>query len=193
MTNKEEQQHNTITLHGVFMDVFSLGVLLAGSSGIGKSEIALGLIGRGHRLIADDAVTFQMTEKHTLIGSCPEILQDFLEVRGLGILNIRAMYGDSAIKKSMPLQLIVNLIDVDDNIFKESDRLIGIHDQRKIIGSDITEVTIPVGAGRNLSVLIEAAVRSYRLRLTGYNAIDDFTEKQKSYLENMSKGNSDSG
>lgn len=187
MTNKPEKQQTTITLHGVFMDVFSLGVLLSGTSGIGKSEIALGLIGRGHRLIADDAVTFQLTEKHSLIGSCPEILQDFLEVRGLGILNIRAMYGDSAIKKSMPLQLIVNLIDVDDNIFKESDRLIGIHDQRKIIETEITEVTIPVGPGRNLSVLIEAAVRSYRLRLTGYNAIEDFSEKQKRYLESMSQ------
>ena len=182
-----EPQQTTITLHGVFMDVFSLGVLLAGSSGIGKSEIALGLISRGHRLIADDAVTFTITDKHNLIGTCPELLQDFLEVRGLGILNVRAMYGENAIKKSMPLQLIVNLIDVEDNIFKESDRLIGIHDQRKIIGSDITEVTIPVGPGRNLSVLIEAAVRSYRLRLTGYNAIEDFTEKQKRYLESMNQ------
>ena len=185
MMHKTDPEHTTLTLHGVFMDVFSLGVLLAGSSGIGKSEIALGLIGRGHRLVADDAVTFELAEKNTVIGSCPTLLQDFLEVRGLGILNIRAMYGDSAIKKSMPLQLIVNLIDVEDNIVKESDRLIGIHAQRVILGVDITEVTIPVGPGRNLSVLIEAAVRSYRLRLTGYNAILDFTEKQKRYLESM--------
>ena len=186
---KIDPQQTSMTLHGVFMDVFSLGVLLAGSSGIGKSEIALGLIGRGHRLIADDAVTFELTDKHNLMGSCPELLQDFLEVRGLGILNIRAMYGDSAIKKAMPLQLIVNLIDVEDNIVKESDRLIGIHSKRIMLGVEVTEVTIPVGPGRNLSVLIEAAVRSYRLRLTGYNAIQDFTEKQKRYLASMSFDN----
>lgn len=172
-------ESDSVTLHGVFMDVLSLGVLLTGPSGIGKSEIALGLISRGHRLIADDAVIFRLTDNNRLTGSCPELLQDFLEVRGLGILNIRSMYGDSAIKKSMPLQLIVRFIDASDTIFKENNRLTGIHNQRGIMNIDISEVTIPVGSGRNLAILIEAAVRNYRLKLTGYDALDDFTHRQK--------------
>lgn len=171
------------TLHGVFLDVFGLGVFLLGNSGIGKSEIALGLISRGHRLIADDAVTFQLNQKQDeLIGTCPDILKDFLEVRGLGVLNVRAMYGDSAIKTSAPLKLIVNLIDVSDEIFRSSDRLFGIHNEREILGLSFNEVTVPVGPGRNISVLIEAAVRNHNIRLKGYNAAKDFTERQHKLL-----------
>lgn len=175
-----------VTTHGVYMDVFGLGVLLTGSSGIGKSEIALGLISRGHRLVADDAVEFKVFDEG-IKGSCPEILRDFLEVRGLGVLNIRAMYGDSAIKKCMPLQLIVNLIDVSDQIIRESNRLFGIYSERVILGAEVPEVTIPVGPGRNISVLIEAAVRNHRLKIGGYDAAQDFLEKQKRHMERQSE------
>ena len=106
----------TTTLHGVLMEVFGLGVLLMGESGIGKSEIALGLISRGHRLIADDAVTISVDEHNELIGSCPELLKDFLEVRGLGILNIRNMFGETAVKYQVSLDLIVKFIDINDSI-----------------------------------------------------------------------------
>lgn len=179
--NNEEPQ--SITLHGVFMDVFGLGILLSGRSSIGKSEIALSLISRGHRLIADDAVNFQTSEKKGLMGSCPELLRDFLEVRGLGVLNIRAMYGDNAIKNAMPLQLIVNLLDVSEQIIQESNRLLGIRRERKVLDCNIPEVTIPVGPGRNISILIEAAVRNQRIKLAGYDAAMDFIHKQKALLE----------
>ncbi len=172
----------TITLHGVLMEVFGLGVLLIGESGIGKSEIALGLISRGHRLVADDAVIIS-DEDNSLIGNCPELLKDFLEVRGLGILNIRNMFGDTAVKYQASLDLIVKFIDINDSIIAESNRLLGIHSGQVILGKTVPEVTIPIGPGRNLAVLIESAVRNHKSKLKGYNAAEDFLERQKDYLE----------
>lgn len=181
MTTSKE---TSTTLHGVFLDVFGVGVLLRGPSGIGKSEIALGLISRGHRLIADDAVTFQRDPTHDkIIGICPAVLCDFLEVRGLGVLNVRALYGDSAVKDSTTLQLIVQLIDVSDDIFRHSDRLFGIHNEHTLLGLPFKEVTIPVGPGRNISVLVEAAVRNHSIQLKGYNAAEDFAAIQRAFLE----------
>jgi HPr kinase/phosphorylase len=171
-----------ITLHGVFMEVMGTGVLITGDSSIGKSELALELLTRGHRLIADDATEFSTIAPDTLNGTCPEMLQDFLEVRGLGILNVRAMFGASAIKQNRNLRLIVHLQDMGDAA--RMDRLHGSRQIRKIQDVEIPEITLPVGPGRNLAVLLEAAVRNYILYSKGYDASEAFIERQKLRLEN---------
>ena len=173
----------TLTMHGVFMDVLGVGVLLTGASGIGKSELALGLINCNHRLVADDAVIFSRVAADTLVGSCPPLLQDFLEVRGLGIINIRAMFGDNAIKDSKRLQLIVNVVIMNNQELRAVDRLDGSHSSRNILGIDVAEVTIPVAPGRNLAVLVEGAVRNQILKFTGYNANEQFIQRQQQQIE----------
>lgn len=173
----------TCTRHGVFMDVLGVGVLLTGKSGVGKSELALGLINCGHRLVADDAVIFSKLSQETLIGSCPRVLQDFLEVRGLGIINIRAMFGDNAIKESKRLQLIVKVVAMEHEELQNVDRLEGIHDFKTILDIRIPEVTIPVAPGRNLAVLVEGAVRNQILKLTGYEASKEFIQRQLHTIE----------
>lgn len=172
----------SLTLHGVFMDVSGFGVLLRGQSGIGKSEMALGLINRGHRLVADDAVDLKLIGTETLIGSCPPLLQDFLEVRGLGILNIRVMFGDNAIKDSKRLQLIVKMATFNDEELKHIDRLHGMYRIESILGIEVPEVTIPVAPGRNLAVLIETAVRNQVLKHNGYDASAEFILRQHQFL-----------
>ena len=175
--------NNTITLHGVFMDIFGLGVLLTGESGIGKSEIALSLLSRGHRLVADDSIEFVLNEKQQPVGSSPGLLQNFLEVRGLGVLNIKAMFGDAAIKKNVPLKLVTHIVDISDIKIKHTERLYGMHSKLNILGSDIARVIIPLGPGRNLSVLLETAVRNHRLRATGYDASLDFVQRQRRHMQ----------
>jgi len=172
-----------ITLHGVFMEVMGTGVLITGESSIGKSELALELLTRGHRLIADDAPEFARIAPDTLIGTCPEMLREFLEVRGLGILNVRAMFGASAIKQNRNLRLIIRLQDMDEAM--KMDRLHGSRKLRSIQDVDIPEVTLPVGPGRNLSVLVEAAVRNHILISKGYDASEAFIERQKKRLETV--------
>jgi HPr kinase/phosphorylase len=170
-----------ITLHGVFMEVMGTGVLITGDSSVGKSELALELITRGHRLIADDAPEFARITPDTLLGSCPEMLRDFLEVRGLGILNVRAMFGASAIKENRNLRLVIVLQEIADA--GQIDRLHGSRHMRNIQGIDIPEITLPVGPGRNLAVLLEAAVRNHILISNGYDASQSFIERQKERLE----------
>lgn len=172
-----------ITLHGVFMEVMGTGVLITGDSSIGKSELALELITRGHRLIADDATEFSRVVPDTLLGSCPEMLRDFLEVRGLGILNIRAMFGASAIKQHRNLRLIIVLQQLQDAT--RMDRLHGSRQMRRIQDVEIPEITLPVGPGRNLAVLLEAAVRNHILNTKGYDASQAFIDRQKRRLENV--------
>ncbi len=170
------------TLHGVFMEVRGLGVLLTGESGVGKSELALELVTRGHRLIADDAPEFSRVAPDVIRGVCPELLQGFLEVRGLGVLNVRAMYGDSAIKKDKNLRLIVHLKPIDDEDIRNIDRLVGSQQNAEILEVAIPHVILPVAPGRDLALLIEAAVRNHILRLGGYDAAQDFIERQKHSL-----------
>jgi len=170
-----------ITLHGVFMEVLGTGVLITGESSIGKSELALELLTRGHRLIADDATEFSRVSPDTLLGTCPEMLRDFLEVRGLGILNVRAMFGASSIKQHRNLRLIVVLQDIEEA--SKMDRLHGSKRIRKIQEVNIPEVTLPVGPGRNLAVLLEVAVRNHILNAKGYDASQAFIERQKRRLE----------
>lgn len=175
-TNRLAEQ---TTIHGVFMEVLGIGVLLAGGSNVGKSELALDLITRGHRLVADDAPEFARIAPDILQGTCPPLLQGFIEVRGLGVLNIRSMYGDNAIKASKYLRLIINLQHFRDLDIDAIDRLHGDIRSRNILGIEIPEITLPVAPGRNLAVLVEVAVRNHLLRMSGYNAGDDFARKQQ--------------
>ena len=172
--------------HGVFMEVHGVGVLLTGSSGIGKSELALELINRGHRLIVDDAPELYRSAPDTIRGTCPPLLRGFLEVRGLGILNIREMFGDSAIKPSKNLRLIVQLLPLDQEQLLELDRLEGSYDTQTILDVEIQEVIIPVAPGRNLAVLVEAATRQYIQLQSGYNASLDFIRRQEKLLAESS-------
>lgn len=170
------------TLHGVFMEVMGTGVLIIGESSIGKSELALELITRGHRLIADDAPTFTRIGPNLLDGTCPDVLKDFMEVRGLGVLNIRAMYGENAIKPNKHLRLVIHLERMTLENQQQLDRLYGSRSLKSILDVSITEIKIPVASGRNLAVMVEAAVRNHILMENGHNASDDFIQRQRSHM-----------
>ncbi len=171
-----------LTLHGVYMEVMAIGVLITGTSGIGKSELALELISRGHRLIADDTPQFSRIAPDIIDGTCPKILQDFLEVRGLGIMNVRELFGDSAIKKNKYLRLIVQLKPMSKKLLS-LERLEGSYSNRKILDVDISEITLPVAPGRNLAVMLECAARNHILRKDGYNAAEVFAKRQRKFIE----------
>lgn len=173
----------TLTLSGVFLNVLHTGVLLTGESGIGKSEIGFHLIQLGHQLVADDAVVLSRLSKDYLLGSCDPLLQDFLELRGLGILNIRALMGEAAIVERQRLNLIIRLLMMSHEEIRQVDRLEGIHSQKDILGVSIPEVTLPVAPGRNMALLIEGAVRHHLLKLTGVNPVEEFIQRQARAIE----------
>ena len=171
-----------ITLHGVFLEVLGVGVLLSGLSGIGKSELALDLVTRGNRLIADDIIEFRKISPDTVAGTCPPILKDFIEVRGLGILNIRAMFGDNALINRKKLSLIINLQILTDEPPITLDRIDGGHKHCTLLDVEIPEITLPVAIGRTLAVIVEAAVRNHILTMSGYNSSEDFITRQQQYI-----------
>ncbi len=170
--------------HGVFMDVLGVGVLITGESGVGKSELGLELISRGHGLVADDVVEISRIAPSTLEGRCPPMLKDFLEVRGLGLLNIRTIFGETAVRRKMKLRLICYL---------QRPHPVGAHDlserlplaelSEDILGVTIRKVNIPVAAGRNLAVLVEAAVRNEILKLRGIDSTAEFLARQKKQMD----------
>jgi HPr kinase/phosphorylase len=174
------------TLHGVFLEVLGMGVLLTGDPAVGKSELALDLITRGSRLVADDAPEFTRIAPDIISGTCPPLLREFLEVRGLGILNIRAMFGDSSIKRTKYLRLIVHLKRMSADEISGMDRLSGAHANRDVLGVSIPQVTVPVAPGRNLAVLVESAVRNHLLRLKGYDATEVLIERQQQAILDQS-------
>lgn len=170
------------TMHGVLLEVLGMGVLLTGSSAIGKSELALELITRGHRLIADDVVELHHVAPDTLEGRCPTMLQDFLEVRGLGILNIRTLFGETAVKTRKNLRLIVHL-KKPANLAELGEGRLDMHaSTESILGVDIPKVRIPVTAGRNLAVLVEVAARNHILHMRGINSAQQFIERQQQQI-----------
>jgi HPr kinase/phosphorylase len=171
------------TLHGVFLDVLEIGVLITGASAIGKSELALELISRGNGLIADDIVELHRTSPDTLEGRCPPILKDFLEVRGIGIINIKTIFGETAVRPRKTLRLIVHLEDHSNEKFSDLDRLQVNATFQEILGVAIRKVTIPVAAGRNLAVLVEAAVRNFVLNLRGIDSTREFIERQQRLMD----------
>ncbi len=171
------------TLHGVFLDVLEMGVLITGASAIGKSELALELISRGNGLVADDIVELFRISPDTIEGRCPTILKDFLEVRGIGVLNIRTIFGETAVRPRKLLKLMVNLEDHSNEQFSELDRLQVDATYQEILGVPIRKVTIPVAAGRNLAVLVEAAVRNFVLNQRGIDSTKELIERQQKLME----------
>jgi HPr kinase/phosphorylase len=165
----------TTTIHGVLCDVYGVGMLITGSSGIGKSETALELVKRGHRLVADDAVEIRQTSDNQLHGSAPELIRHLLEIRGVGIINAMTLFGAGAVRNNKRITLVVRLENWQQD--KQYDRLGLDEETTRIIETDVPLVTIPVRPGRNLAVIIEVAAMNYRLKKMGLNAALQFTNK----------------
>ena len=174
--NLKEMQAHTIQEHGVLMDIDGVGVMIKGSSGIGKSEIALELLRRGHRIVADDIVVIKRIG-NMLDGSANPLVKNFMELRGVGLVNIVRLYGASSIKLNQEIELIIQLEHWDQS--KMYERLGGEPEKEEILGIPLTKMTIPVSPGRNIAVVVETAASVYRLSQMGYNAMDDLTERMK--------------
>lgn len=165
----------TAAIHGVLVDVYGIGVLIIGKSGVGKSETALELIKKGHRLVADDSVEIRQEAEDLIIGSPPPLLEHLLEIRGIGIIDIMTLFGASAIRPYKRITLIIELENWDPE--KSYDRLGLDEEKMKIIDTDITKLTVPVQPGRNVSVIIEVAAMNYRLKKMGINAAQEFSRR----------------
>jgi HPr kinase/phosphorylase len=170
------------TRHGVFMDILGLGVLLTGESGLGKSELGLELVSRGHGLVADDAVDIYRTSQTSLEGRCPELLQNLLEVRGIGLLDIKAIFGETAVRRKMRLKLIVHLVR-KEIMERDFERLPYEPLYESILDMPVRKVVIAVDAGRNLAVLVEAAVRNTVLQLRGIDTYQDFVRRHQDAMQ----------
>lgn len=169
-------------MHGVLLDVLDVGVMITGQSGVGKSELALELISRGHGLIADDVVELYRIAPNIIEGRCPAMLKDFLEVRGLGMLSIRTIFGETAIRIKKNLKLIVELQRASAEQMAGLDRLPLRPERASVLGVPVRKVILPVAAGRNLAVLTEAAVRNFVLELRGFDSTREFMRRQESLM-----------
>ncbi|USK69925.1 HPr(Ser) kinase/phosphatase [Peribacillus asahii] len=165
----------TTAVHGVLVDIYGVGVLITGKSGVGKSETALELVKRGHRLVADDCVEIRQEDQDTLVGTAPELIEHLLEIRGLGIINVMTLFGAGAVRSNKKISLVIHLELWEKN--KQYDR-VGLDEEKmKIIDTEITKLTVPVRPGRNLSVIIEVAAMNYRLKRMGVNAAEQFSDR----------------
>jgi HPr kinase/phosphorylase len=171
-----------VTMHGVFMDVLGVGVLITGESGLGKSELGLELISRNHGLVADDAVEFSRIAPNMIEGRCPSLLQNLLEVRGLGLLDIKTIFGETAVRRKMRLKLIVHLVR-RKTLEENYERLPLNQHTQDVLGLPIRKVVIPVEAGRNIAVLLEAAVRNTILQMRGIDTLANFMERQQRAMD----------
>ena len=169
------------TLHGVFMDILGLGVLITGESGLGKSELGLELISRGHGLVADDAVDVDRVNQTTLEGRCPDLLQNLLEVRGIGLLDIKAIFGETSVRRKMRLRLIVHLVR-KETLERDYERLPSEPLHQDILGVPVRKVVMQVVVGRNMAVLVEAAVRNTILQLRGIDTYQEFIARQQAAM-----------
>lgn len=170
------------TMHGVFMDILGLGVLITGESGLGKSELGLELISRGNGLVADDAVDLYRINQTTIEGRCPELLQNLLEVRGIGLLDIRGIFGETAVRRKMRLKLIVHLVR-RETLEREYERIPYEPLTQDVLGIPVRKVVIQVVAGRNIAVLVEAAVRNTILQLRGVDTYQEFVERHRKAMD----------
>ena len=169
-----------ITRHGVLVEVFGVGLLLMGESGLGKSEAAVELLKRGHRLVADDAVEIRKVTTGSLVGTAPKLIRNYVELRGIGIVNVAKMFGMSAVKDENPIDLVVNIVPWDNN--EAYDRL-GLEDQyMEILDVQVPMNTIPITPGRNLAVILEVAAMNNRQRRMGYNPAKEFTEQLNAHF-----------
>jgi HPr kinase/phosphorylase len=171
----------TTAVHGVLVDVYGIGVLITGKSGVGKSETALELVKRGHRLVADDCVEIRQEDQDTLVGNSPDLIEHLLEIRGLGIINVMTLFGAGAVRSNKRITLVMNLEIWDSK--KQYDRLGLDEEKMKIIDTEVTKLTVPVRPGRNLAVIIEVAAMNYRLKRMGVNAAQQFTERLSDVIE----------
>ena len=169
------------TRHGVLVDVYGSGLLITGDSGVGKSETALELIKRGHRLVADDVVDIRRVSDSQLIGESPELVRHFMEIRGIGIIDIATMYGVGAIIGSKAIDLEAHLEHWDPN--KEYDRLGLVENYTEILGVKLPSILIPIHPGRNLAIVLEVAARNFRLKQMGYNAAEELTRRHMERLQ----------
>ena len=162
-------------VHGVLLDIYGLGVLITGKSGIGKSEVALDLVKRGHRLVADDMVEIRQVAEDTLVGNPPELLRHLLEIRGLGIIDVQMLFGASAIRDFKRITLIIDLELWDPE--RTYDRL-GLEEEKlKILDTELTRLTVPVRPGRNMSSIVEVAAMNHRMKQMGMNAAEQFSDR----------------
>ncbi|MEW4221480.1 HPr(Ser) kinase/phosphatase [Rossellomorea marisflavi] len=171
----------TTAIHGVLVDIYGVGVLITGKSGVGKSETALELVKRGHRLVADDCVEIRQEDMDTLIGNSPDLIEHLLEIRGLGIINVMTLFGAGAVRSHKRITLCINL-ELWDKA-KQYDRLGLDEEKMKIIDTEITKLTVPVRPGRNLAVIIEVAAMNFRLKRMGVNAAEQFTNRLSDVIE----------
>ena len=177
----------SITRHGVLMEVYGEGLLLLGESGIGKSEAAIELLKRGHRLIADDAVEIRKISENALVGNAPALIRNYVELRGIGIINVAKLFGMGAVKAENEINLVVNIVPWDQQ--KVYDRL-GLEDQyMELLGVQIPMNTIPITPGRNLAVILEVAAMNNRQRKMGYNPAQEFTEQMDRHFAQTQEGN----
>ncbi|MFN3570668.1 MAG: HPr(Ser) kinase/phosphatase, partial [Polaromonas sp.] len=170
------------SMHGVFMDILGVGLMITGESGLGKSELGLELISRGHGLVADDAVDLYRINQTTIEGRCPELLQNLLEVRGIGLLDIKAIFGETAVRRKMRLKLIVHLVR-RETLEREYERIPYEPLTQDVLGIPVRKVVIQVVAGRNIAVLVEAAVRNVILQLRGIDTYQEFVERHRQAME----------
>lgn len=169
------------TMHGVLVDVYGIGVLIKGESSIGKSETALELIQKGHRLVADDAVEIKRIDDGYLVGQSPELLRHFMEIRGIGIIDVRSLYGVGAVKNSKKIDLVIHLEGWDET--KYYDRLGLDKEYESILGEKIERLVVPVKPGRNTAMVIEVAAMNFRQKGMGYDAAQEFTKKLSKLID----------
>ncbi|MBM7573538.1 HPr(Ser) kinase/phosphatase [Aquibacillus albus] len=187
ITNYLEAKFAPFTaVHGVLVDIYGIGVLITGQSGVGKSETALELVKRGHRLVADDSVEIRQEDYDRLIGTAPPLIEHLLEIRGLGIINVMTLFGAGSVRSYKKISLVINLEAWDQK--KQYDRLGLDEDTMKIIDVEIPKATVPVRPGRNLAVIIEVAAMNFRLKRMGVNAAEEFSERLTTMIEQEKSG-----
>lgn len=182
LTNYLESKFAPFTaVHGVLIDIYGVGVLIIGQSGVGKSETALELVKRGHRLVADDNVEIRQEDYESLIGNAPALIEHLLEIRGLGIINVMTLFGASSIRSQKRISMVIQLENWDNK--KQYDRLGLDEDTMKIMDVHLPKATIPVRPGRNLAVIIEVAAMNFRLKRMGVNTAEEFSDRLTKMIE----------